>query len=360
MGKNSRTIMTMKLINYTFIFALIFSAPILAEGRDMLTLSGDDPIEVFVSKESDTYVEYKDLRSGAVLKKNTDDVDRVIYSDASSNYKRAMSYIDSKDPRNALQRLLRAKKEMTTSRGNWHKHYISYYVGYVLYLTSPGNSKTQATAVKYLTRFVDGYPKSRFILNAKYCLAKLNVMMKKYPEAAELFKEIEKTAGKRVSMVSRSLAGRAELLRIEGKTEEAIKTCLALVDSGKASPELVSMIIQLLIDDEKDYKKAKEVASKLLKMKSSAIKSSAYELKASADLQLKQYESSLDAVLRSRVLYGDGTYSARSHFVLAVCLKALMAQKPDEYPKWEYETHYMGCLRSMSSAERKKESKFKI
>ena len=103
--------------------------------RDVIRFKDGRELEVVITKEDARQIQFKDAQTGASQKKNVDDLERVVYEDASQEYKNMVSALDLGDYKNALGNGVKAKKAMAKkkTKGNWHLSYIDYYLGFSLY-----------------------------------------------------------------------------------------------------------------------------------------------------------------------------------------------------------------------------------
>ncbi|MBF0196532.1 MAG: hypothetical protein HQL32_02430 [Planctomycetes bacterium] len=349
---------------FYFILFIALAPSLFAAEDDVLKLKNGDTLEVFITKESPTHIEYKDIKTGAVLKKHVDDVAFAVYKDAVHEYQEAIDYLERNNFSLAIKRLKIALGKQKESRNNWHKDYIYFYMAYGYYgyaKANSNNTKFLEASLKIFTKISKTAKKTRCALDSKFYMANIQAILKKYPEANALLTEIDKFESKRPRLVAKSTALKALILKGQGKNKDAVKLCSKLVMEGNASPELPELLSSILIDEEKDYKQAKKLSLTMIKSSDKNTLRGAYEFKANAEVFLKEYESALDSVLMSQLLYGDPKkLSHRSNFVLALSLKALMAKKADKFPKWEYNNHYIRAAQALPSVQQKNLSKLKF
>lgn len=349
----------MKYLFLFICFLLTFSS--LYSAQDLLRLKGGKDVEVFVVKESKNQIEFKNISDGILQRKPCSEIERLVYKDADKSFVRGMQFLDAGNYIGAIGKFSAASKAMKSSRGNWHTSYIPYFIAYSAYMASKENAKLKKKSLQLLNKFIENHPQSRFAIMAKQFSGELYLLDKRYTEARQVYEGILDSE-KDANAIAIAKVGLATAYRKEGKTDKALGMLMTFVDSGKITGNLMELLIKLLLEDEKAYKKGFQVSSKLMKQKSRReIKAKIYELRGCSQLHLKKYEAAFDDLLRAELLYANPKQkSSRVNLYLAMSLKALMKLSPEKYPDWEYQNHYYSYLRKMSEEERKIENKFKI
>jgi len=329
----------------------------LSAKEDVILVSGKGEKEVFIVKESQELVEFKDLKTGATQKVKSDLVIAVKYKDAHPTFERAMEAVATGNWGFALQNIIGAKKAMTKSRNNWHKLYISYYTGKILSEYSKSTPKYVKNAEQYLAKFIKEGSKSRFYPNAHLDLSDLYVRMKKFEDARKTLMTLEK-ASKSSYWKGQAQAEIAKTYLAEGKMSEAMAIGTKLLGAGVFNSSIVDVFTAVLIDKEGKYDKAYSLSAKLLGKGDKKMKEKVYELRGCAAYHLKKYDEALEDLLKAQLLYGTkSAASSRLNLYLTSTIYVLMKVKPSEYGGWEYNAPYVTLRKSLSVADNKKFSK---
>ena len=332
-----------------------------AEARDMIRFKDGKELEVVITKETKTQIEFKDAKTGASQKKDVDELERVLYEDASQEYKSLVGALDLGEYQSALTYAIKAKGSMKASRNDWHSSYIDYYIGYCLYrLSEESPDKFVGKAIGFLKKVAADHANTRFGLQATYYLGESLGLKGDYANASAIFKKVAEDKSRPV-WVKKARAAEVNLLMLQKKYDDALVASEDEIKAGNLSPELLSIYTTLLIEKKKDYEKAFSLAEKMICRGDRALKSAVYELKGCAALHLKKYEDALEALLRATLLVEEGeVVSSRANVYLAGAIKALLSKKSPQYGPWEYQSKLTNCIKKMSVADQKLYTSFKL
>jgi len=345
------------LKRYLSIAILFLAGFQLSAKEDVILVVGKSEREVFIVKESQDLVEFKDLKTGATQKVKSDLVLSLKYKDAHVTFERAMEAVETGNWGFALQNILAAKKAMATSRNNWHKLYISYYTGKILSEISRTTPKYVKNAEQYLAAFIKGGSTSRFYPNAHVDLSELYVRMKKFDDARKILMTLEKVS-KSSYWKGQAQAEIAKTYLVEGKTKEAMAMGTKLLKAGVINASIIDVFTAVLIDREGEYEKAYKLSSTLVGKGDKKTREKVYELRGCASFHMKKYGEGLEDLLKAQLLYGSKeAASSRLNIYLTSTIHVLMKLKPSEYGGWEYNAPYVTLRKGLSVAGNKKFSK---
>jgi hypothetical protein len=348
----------MKQFWFIFIFGLlIFVDQILA--RDTIVLLNGKEIDAVVSKETAEFIEFKDAATGASQKKDVDDVMWVNYEDAPRDYSNGIEAIRGAKYKEAAAYFIKAQKETTKTKNDWHVDYFEYYLAYSLFMARDENPKYVVLAQKKFVDFNKSRTNSRFALPSLYFAGECELFNKNYAAARSIFEMVGKS--KRTVWTSKASAGMARSYMAESNMDEALKVCVGEIQGGSLSSEVVVVMTEILIDKQKNYELAYNLGSKLVCRGDVAFKNSVHELRGCAAFGLKKYEESLDDLLRCALLYSsEQEVGGRVNIYLAGTIKALLNSKSPNYPEWQYQQKFVECYRKMTVADQKVFKTFKL
>jgi hypothetical protein len=349
----------MRLYRFVLLSLFVFSG--LAEARDSIRLKNGKELEVVITKETKTHIEFKDAKTGASQKKSVDELVRVLYEDANPNYVSMAGALDSGDYLLALKSGIKAKGSQKDSEKNWHSSYIDFYIGFCLYKLSEKSPETYAgKAIGFLKKTAASHAESRFGTPASYYLAGSLAIKGDYVNASKLYQKVAKDKA-RPFWVKKARVAEVNLLMMQKKYDDALSACESEMKAGNLSPELLSIYTTLLIEKKKDYQKAYSIAEKLVCRGDQPLKAAVYELKGCAAFHLKKYEDGLDSLLRATLLADqNGSASSRANVYLAGTIKSLLLKKSSQYGTWEYQSKLSSCIKKMSVADQKMYMRFKL
>ena len=320
--------------------------------RDLIVLVDGKQLDVVITAETVDGIEYKDAATGASLKKNSDEVAWVTYEDAPNDYKSGIEALQIKKYPEAADFFLKAQKKFIDgkSKNDWHKDYLEFYLAYALLMSKESNMQYVKLAYTKFENFNKTRPNSRFAIPCLYYMAECQLVQKDFVSAKTSYEAVIKL--NRPFWTSKSKAGLARVCYADKKYDEALKICVAELQAGSLSPEMVSAIADILLDKQQDYEMAYNLASKLVSKGDDEFKTVVYELKGCAGYRLKKHEEAFEDLLRSSILYAkDGTESSRVNLYLFATLKTLMAANAANYPDWQYKNKMAEFYRKLTVAD---------
>lgn len=331
------------------------------EARDIIRFLDGREVEVVITKETDTQIQFKDAQTGASQKKSVDEIESVVYEDASRDYQNMLSSLELGDFQRAVGNAAKAKRGMKESKNNWHESYIDYYLAYSLFKLSESNAKYIGKGIAMLKGVATKHAKTRFGVPALYYMGEALILKKDYATAAAMFSKVEGMKGQRPYWAAKASAAQARVLMAQKKYDEALQVCLAQLKEGNLTVDIVLNLTDLLISKKKSYKQAYAIAQKLECKGDRAVRAMVYELKGCAAMHLGQFDVALEDLLRATVLYGsEKNFSNRANVYLFATMKTLISKKPDQYGDWEYQSKLRGCYKKMTVADQKLYKSFKL
>lgn len=344
-------------------FVLVYSSLVAANKDDLIYLKGKkDPVAVFIDKESDKEVVFKDLATGAKQKMPIGRVDKIIYKDSHATFISGMSALKTKNYSYALRKFKEAKKLQKKSRGNWHTYYIPWYFNYSLYhsFLKSKSEKNGKIAVKLFKQYKDKYPKTRFASEASVYIANIQLALGDFKGAQETYEKILKTT-KSANAKARASFGLVNIFKSKGEFDKGITLGKKVVNDGQVSRDLLSLLSMMMMkkNQQQEALKMAEAILKTAKL-SSDVKGAAFELKGVSLVHMKKYEEALNNLLYSKLEFPAAKEKMSNlNLYLALTIKILMEKKGNVYEAWEYTRKYQGFYNTLSNKQRLFIKKFK-
>lgn len=323
---------------------------------DMLKLRGKVPLQVNIDidKVTDMEIPYSDGEISVVQGVRIHGIDWVVFEDAPVSYSRAIDEFDRGDFVSAFKGFMQTKNSSVKTKKNWLGEHLDFYIPLCLYelsRQSKENAKFIKPAHEGFEKFIKEHPKSIWTRRALYELGKIEITLEKYKSADSRFEALISSSSDAVYK-AQGRYGQALNLRTQKKTDESLKICQEMLAGKNAPPELLDMLLEMLLDEKKDFAQADLAAEALLRgADDPELLQKAFELKGCAQIGMKQYQVGLESLLKSELMYSDAArpVSERTLQHIAIGLLMLMKMNEKEFPAWEYKPiseKYLGRLKS--------------